>query len=174
MPLNPAKDELIHRIVEELSKLRGESSNQMQGSLAALRSQQEALKRASVQMSQEAEALQLLDAQLSTNERILRETMAAADGVLEEARRSEVPSTDEALIAPHVIGNQLYDLVSQERAMSDVLFALTRALDSGRIGIDAWAKHTRAIARDQFFKKALIGKIAEGTGLRHGSGSLDG
>lgn len=171
MPLNPEKDELIHRIVEAVARFRTESSTQLRSSLSALGSQRDALSAASERMSQEAEALQLLDAQLSTNERIIKETMTAVDGIQKEARRSEVPPADEVLIAPHVIGNQLYDLVSQERAMHDVLFALTRALDAGRIGLDVWAKHTRATAREQFFKKALVTKIAEETGLLHPVGS---
>jgi len=76
-----------------------------------------------------------------------------------------VPDVDEVLVAPTVVGGQLYALCAEERACADALFVLARALDKGRVGVDVFIKQTRSLAREQFLKKALIKKIAKGMAL---------
>ena len=84
---------------------------------------------------------------------------------MEKAKRRELPDVDKVLIAPNVVGEQLYQLVADDRSISDAMFALTRALDKGRVGPDVFVRQTRSLAREQFMKKALIKKISEGMGL---------
>ena len=93
--------------------------------------------------------------------------MRSADKVIADATDSNrpVPSVDEVLVAPHVVGEQLYDLVAGERACVEGRAVLNRALDRGRVGVDVWVRSTRALAREEFLKKVLIRKISRGLGL---------
>lgn len=109
--------------------------------------------------------MQQLDAVLASNEKILRDAMVEADRVMEEGRRRKAPDVDDVLVAPTVVGGQLYTLAAEEKGIADALFVLGRALDKGRIGADVFVKQTRSLAREQFLKKALIKKIAKGMAL---------
>lgn len=143
-------------------------------------------------MQAEIDALNQLDATLTSNERILHEAMREADKVMERARERKVPDIDEVLVAPTVVGEQLYKVVADERGIADAIFLLGKAVDKGRIGADVFVRvsvffftgvccvvgceraliyvmgclqQTRALAREQFLKKALIKKISKGMGL---------
>jgi len=91
--------------------------------------------------------------------------MREADRVISSAGTRSVPGVDEVLVAPTVVGGQLYDLCAEEGALADALFILGRGLDKGRLGCDTFVKQTRSLAREQFLKKALIKKISRGMGL---------
>ena len=92
--------------------------------------------------------------------------MRDADACIENAKHRTVPPVDEVLVAPTVVGEQLYNLVAEERACEEARAVLGRALDKDRIGVDAWVKHVRGLAREEFLKKVLIKKCAKGLGLR--------
>lgn len=77
---------------------------------------------------------------LASNESILHNTMRDADKQLENVRRKDKPNVDEVLVAPTVVGEQLYGLVAEEKAIGDALFALTRALDKGKVAADVYIK----------------------------------
>jgi ESCRT-I complex subunit TSG101 len=126
--------------------------------------------------------MQQLDAALASNERILKDTMMEADRVMNDASRSAAPNVDDVLVAPTVVGGQLYTLAAEERGIQETLFVLGRALDKGRVAPEVFIKvclhysgrrrtaltreqQTRSLAREQFLKKALIKKIARGMAL---------
>ena len=94
--------------------------------------------------------------------------MRSADTVVADAAHRTVPGVDEVLVAPTVVGEQLYELVAEERACVEARAVLGRALDRGRIGCEGWAKGVRGLAREEFLKKALVRKCARGMGLRVG------
>jgi ESCRT-I complex subunit TSG101 len=108
--------------------------------VAPLRAQQEALQNAYATLQSELEQLMQLDAALAANEQILKDTMREADRVMDEARMRQVPDVDEVLVAPTVVGGQLYSLAAEERGIADALFVLGRALDKGRVGCDVFVK----------------------------------
>ncbi|KAA6407601.1 MAG: UEV-domain-containing [Lasallia pustulata] len=117
-------------------------------------------------MQTELSQLNSLSALLTSNEHIIRKAMRDADGVIDEARRrKDPPGVDEVLVAPTVVGGQLYELCAEERALEEARGVVGRGLDRGRVGVEVWAKQTRSLAREQFLKKALIKKIAKGMGL---------
>lgn len=91
--------------------------------------------------------------------------MAQADGVMRDAKGRRRPEVDEVLVCPTVVGNQLYNLVAEQKASEEVRMSLGRALDKGRISLEVYVKQTRALAREEYFKKALIRKVARGMGL---------
>jgi ESCRT-I complex subunit TSG101 len=115
----------------------------------------------------QAESAQLaqLSALLTSNTAILQDSLRKADAVIESSARHPEPDIDELLVAPTVVGNQLYELVAEERALADAIFMLGRAVERGRIAPQTFAKMTRGLAREWYLKKALVKKIGSGIGL---------
>ncbi|KAI9890631.1 MAG: hypothetical protein M1814_003829 [Vezdaea aestivalis] len=165
VPLNPEKDTLLSALGSRLFQERRNASKQAETSLASLAAQHGAMLNASARLQAETDALRSLKSTLTSNESILKESMRTAEHVMKNAKTSEVPQIDEVLVAPNVVSNQLYDLVAEEQALSDSIFFLAQAMEKGRVGIDVFLKNTRSLAREQFLKKALIAKLANGMGL---------
>ena len=117
-------------------------------------------------LQQEHGALLSLQELLNSNESILHAAMRDADNCIANAHHRAVPGVDEVLVAPTVVGQQLYDLVAEEKACVESREVLGRALDRGRISSETWVKTVRSLAREEFLKKALIRKCADGMGLQ--------
>ena len=116
-------------------------------------------------MQAEIQALESLTSLLNTNSNILHTALHDADKLVESSQHRTAPSVDELLVAPTVVGNQLYELVCEERSLGDALFVLGRAVERGRVSPAVFAKMTRTLAREWYLKKALAKKIARGMGL---------
>jgi ESCRT-I complex subunit TSG101 len=140
IPPNPEKDYLLHQISLRLLQIRQQSAQQTTSSLPQLAAQHAALTAASHRLNAELQNLQALDRMLVSNERILNESLGRAEAVMKEAEGREVPRVDDVLVAPTVVGGQLYDLVAEERAISDALFVLGKALGKERVGVDGFLK----------------------------------
>ncbi|KZF23615.1 UEV-domain-containing protein [Xylona heveae TC161] len=165
IPPNPEKDALLAALSTKLREQLFQSTEQGQFILPSLHAQQMALQQAAQALQMELGALQSLDSTLAQNEKILHDSIREADHVISSAGTRAVPGVDDVLVAPTVVGGQLYELCAEEGALADTLFVLGRALDKGRIGCDTFIKQTRSLAREQFMKKALIKKIGKGMGL---------
>lgn len=154
----------------------------------SLVSQSRSLHAAMATLQGEVTALNALHANLQSNTTILQQSIHRADATIADAQArstsvstSSVPATsaaagssdppaglppiDEVLVAPTVVGKQLYDLVADEQGLQHALYALQAALVRGVIGVDSWSRHTRGLAREAFLKRALIRKIGRGMGL---------
>ena len=105
---------------------------------------------------------------LHTNERILAESTRVADTAIAEAKTRKPPDIDEVLVAPTVVGEQLYRVVAEVRGIEEALFAVAKAVERGRVESGVFVRITRALAREQFLLKALGRKIARGMGLEGG------
>lgn len=116
-------------------------------------------------LSSELNALESLSGLLNSNTEILHTALRDADKVIENSQGRKPPSIDEILVAPTVVGNQLYELVGEERSLGDALFVLGRAVERGRVSPAVFAKMTRSLAREWYLKKALAKKIGKGMGL---------
>ncbi|KAI9786069.1 MAG: hypothetical protein M1835_003172 [Candelina submexicana] len=165
IPPNPEKDALLAAISTALRQHLQQSITQSRSALPSLQAQHQALQQATISLNQELQQLRALDQLLSSNERILHESMHEADRLISSAGTRSVPGVDEVLVAPTVVGGQLYELCAEEGAIGDALFVLGRGLDKGRIRADGFIKLTRGLARERFLKKALIRKISRGMGL---------
>ncbi|KAF2746318.1 UEV-domain-containing protein, partial [Sporormia fimetaria CBS 119925] len=165
VPPNPEKDALLRALSTTLCNQIRTTVSSNTSALAPLRAQQTALQTAYSKLQYEVDQLKDLDSVLTTNERVLQDAMREADRVMEDARTRQVPDVDDVLVAPTVVGGQLYALCAEERALGDVLFVLSRGLDGGRVSAEVFVKQTRSLAREQFLKKALIKKIAKGLAL---------
>ena len=166
IPSNPEKDALLSAISQTLTQQLHSTLTSHATALPPLRAQRTALESTLRNMQQEHQALTSLQSLLSSNEAILHTAMRDADACIENAKHRTVPPVDEVLVAPTVVGEQLYNLVAEERACEEARAVLGRALDKDRIGADAWVKHVRGLAREEFLKKVLIKKCAKGLGLR--------
>ncbi|KAJ4985025.1 UEV domain-containing protein [Stagonosporopsis vannaccii] len=165
VPPNPQKDALLTALSQTLVSQTRQVVASNQAAVAPLQAQQQALQTAYSRLQAELGELQHLDSTLASNEQILKGAMVEADQAMEDARRRQAPDVDDVLVAPTVVGQQLYTLAAEERGIADALFVLGRALDKGRITADVFVKQTRSLAREQFLKKALIKKIAKGMAL---------
>ncbi|KZT68958.1 hypothetical protein DAEQUDRAFT_765747 [Daedalea quercina L-15889] len=56
----------------------------------------------------------------------------------------------------------LVNLVAEDNAIEDTIYHLHRALNSGRIDLEKFIRTARALAEEQFMKRALIEKIQAG------------
>ncbi|CAG8982850.1 hypothetical protein HYALB_00006660 [Hymenoscyphus albidus] len=165
VPPNPEKDMLLHNIGKALYSQRQHTRTQTTSSLPGLESQNKAMLQALTAMQSEMAALESMTALLNTNTSILHTALHDADAIIESSQHRTAPNVDELLVAPTVVGNQLYELVSEERSIGDTLFVLGRAVERGRISPAVFAKMTRSLAREWYLKKALAKKIGRGMGL---------
>lgn len=140
IPPNPEKDALLRAISQALIGQLTRTTAQNSAAISPLEAQNAAMQQAYRNLSNEVAQLQDLDKMLTLNEKILHETMREADKQLDSVGRKEKPKVDEVLVAPTVVGEQLYGLVADERAIADTMFALTKALDKGRIAADVYVK----------------------------------
>jgi ESCRT-I complex subunit TSG101 len=140
IPPNPEKDALLTALSTTLVAQLRQNITDNAAAIAPLQAQQQALRDAHSRLQSELDQLQQLDATLASNEHILGAAMVEADRVMDDARTRQVPDVDEVLVAPTVVGGQLYALCAEEHACADALFVLARALDKGRVGADVFIK----------------------------------
>lgn len=165
IPPNPEKDALLHQLASTLHQTRTRVREQNDSSLQGLQAQRTAMLNAMSTMQSEIGALTQLSNLLQNNTNILHDTMRRADDVIQNSARLPEPDIDQLLVAPTVVGNQLYELVAEERALADAIFVLGRAVERGRVAPAVFAKTTRSLAREWYLKKALVKKIGKGMGL---------
>lgn len=165
VPPNPEKDALLRALSHTIVSQIHQTVSSNISALDPLKAQQDALQTAHAKLQAELGELQQLDAALATNEQVLKGAMFEADRAMEDARQRKVPDVDELLVAPTLVGGQLYTLAAEEQGISDAIFVLGRALDKGRVSTEVFVKQTRSLAREQFLKKCLIKKIATGMAL---------
>ncbi|KAL1999687.1 hypothetical protein VTN02DRAFT_4161 [Thermoascus thermophilus] len=186
IPPNPEKDALLRALSKTLTETLQSHVSKSKSAVQPLLSQSSALQAAITKLQGEIAALNSLNATLQSNTAILQQSLHRADAVIADAqarmstppdageatsstaadgRGSGLPPIDDVLVAPTVVGKQLYDLVADERGIQQAIYALQAALVKGIIGVDTWSRHTRGLAREAFFKRALIRKIGKGMGL---------
>lgn len=165
IPPNPEKDALLHQLAGTLYQMRMRVHEQNDSSLTGLQAQRTAMLNAMSTMQSEIGALTQLSNLLQNNTNILHDTMRRADEVVQNSAQLPEPDIDQLLVAPTVVGNQLYDLIAEERALADAIFVLGRAVEKGRVAPAVFAKNTRSLAREWYLKKALVKKIGKGMGL---------
>lgn len=165
IPPNPEKDHLLHQLAQTLYDHRQKTRAQNATSLQGLEAQRAAMFQAMTTLQAESAQITQLTALLTSNTTILQDALRQADAVIETSADHPRPDIDELLVAPTVVGNQLYELVAEERALADAIFVLGRAVERGRIAPQTFAKMTRGLAREWYLKKALVKKIGRGMGL---------
>lgn len=103
------------------------------------------------------------------NKDIFERTAESLEGSLAPLRSGDqVLDPDKAAMAPTPVFNQLLELAADDAAIEDAIYHLSRALQSERIDLQAFLKHVRTLAREQFLRRALMKKCREVAGLRPG------
>ena len=181
IPPNPEKDALLQAVSKTLAETLQANVTQSESAAHSLLSQSQSLHAALATLQSEASSLNALNSTLESNTSILQQSLHRADAVIANAQ-TRIPATatsaaasdshppglppiDDVLVAPTVVGKQLYDLVAEERGIQQAIYALQTALVKGVITVETWSRHTRGLSREAFLKRALIRKIADGMGL---------
>jgi ESCRT-I complex subunit TSG101 len=60
----------------------------------------------------------------------------------------------------------MIDLASEDATIDDIIYHLSRALETGRLDAQTFLKSVRTLSREQFMKRALLRKCREVAGLR--------
>ncbi|KAL3432717.1 UEV domain-containing protein [Aspergillus tetrazonus] len=181
IPPNPEKDALLQAVSKALTETLHANIAHSESAAHSLASQSHSLHATIATLQAEISSLKNLNSTLESNTSILTQSLHRADAVIADAQSrvstaqpssssdssssSGLPPIDDILVAPTVVGKQLYDLVAEERGIQQALYALQAALVKGVIGVDTWSRHTRGLAREAFLKRALIRKIGKGMGL---------
>ncbi|KAH8168113.1 hypothetical protein CIB48_g154 [Xylaria polymorpha] len=113
--------------------MRHARGGQNESSLAGLSAQRTAMLTALQNIQADSAALTPLSNLLASNTMILQSSLQEADAVITNSTTHRPPAIDDLLVAPTVVGNQLYDVVAEERALGDAIFVLGRAVERGRI-----------------------------------------
>ncbi|KAL4995166.1 UEV domain-containing protein [Aspergillus recurvatus] len=180
IPPNPEKDAVLQAVSKALTETLHANITHSESAAHSLTSQSHSLHAAIATLQAEISSLTTLNSTLESNTSILTQSLHRADTVIADAQSrvstaqpssssdpssSGLPPIDDILVAPTVVGKQLYDLVAEDRGIQQALYALQAALVKGVIGVDTWSRHTRGLAREAFLKRALIRKIGKGMGL---------
>ncbi|KAJ5181406.1 hypothetical protein N7449_011553 [Penicillium cf. viridicatum] len=186
IPPNPEKDALLHAVSQTLAETLRANAAQSDTAAQSLVSQSRSLHAAMATLQGELSTLNTLHTTLQSNTTVLQQSIHRADATIADAQArstsistpsapstsatpgdtpSGLPPIDDVLVAPTVVGKQLYDLVAEEQGIQQALYALQAALVRGVIGVDSWSRHTRSLAREALLKRALIRKIGRGMGL---------
>lgn len=184
IPPNPEKDALLQAVSKALTETLQANIAHSESAAHSLTSQSHSLHAAITNLQGEISALNTLNSTLESNTSVLQQSLHRADAVIADAQSrvsttqpsssadpasTGLPAIDEILVAPTVVGKQLYDLVAEERGIQQAIYALQAALVKGVISVETWSRHTRGLAREAFMKRALIRKIGKGMGLEeHG------
>ncbi|KAF3909585.1 hypothetical protein AA313_de0205846 [Arthrobotrys entomopaga] len=165
LPPNPEKDRLINEIAKILQQKAEAASAKTMVSLEQTTSQAEAMAKTEAYMERERIELIRISSVCEKDQRILNERIGMADDLIRDVRDREAPNIDAVVVAPTVVHNQLYELVTDDMAIEDTIYVLGKALDKERVTLDVFLKHTRALAREQFMKRALVKKISKQIGM---------
>ncbi|KAL2794531.1 UEV domain-containing protein [Aspergillus keveii] len=191
IPPNPEKDALLQAVSKAVTETLQANIAHSESAAQSLTSQSHSLHTAIATLQSEISSLTTLNSTLQSNSSVLQQSLHRADAVIADAQTranntnataqpssstdptaagtgtgtSGLPPIDDVLVAPTVVGKQLYDLVAEERGIQQAIYALQAALVKGVIGVETWSRHTRGLAREAFMKQALIRKIGRGMGL---------
>ena len=72
----------------------------------------------------------------------------------------EVSDPDAAFEAEDALGRQALEAAADDAAIEDTLYSLDKALEGGRLGLDAYLRLARRLAREQFIARATCLVIA--------------
>ncbi|TVU49227.1 hypothetical protein EJB05_00525, partial [Eragrostis curvula] len=96
-------------------------------------------------------------------ERRLQDVMMATDvlesWVMENNRRGDAHAVDDAIQPADVLSRQMIECTAADLALEDTVYALDKAVQEGSVPFDGYLRSVRALAREQFFHRALSAKV---------------
>ncbi|KAF9971100.1 hypothetical protein BGZ73_006004 [Actinomortierella ambigua] len=113
----------------------------------------------------EIQNLKDLEAKIQHNISTLRRVIDQLTAKIEQIQSWPEEPIDEIICGSSLVHNQLFELVAEENAIEDTIYALDKALIQDKIELSAYMKHVRNLSREQFMKRALIKKVKNQLGL---------
>lgn len=111
-----------------------------------------------------AQGVRKMGEQKEALERHLQDVMMATDvmeaWVRENTRRGNAQATEEDAVEPtDVLSRQMIECTAADLALEDTIYALDKAIQEGSAPFDGYLRSVRALAREQFFHRALSAKV---------------
>ncbi|GAA6016601.1 hypothetical protein JCM11491_006011 [Sporobolomyces phaffii] len=170
VPPNPAvlalRTRLHSKLSSALSTLHAETTKNHLEPLSLMHS--DLLKAVPAIEDEMARLRAVRDVCLSVRDRYETVVNEGEKRMAEYERKGDGVDVDEIVCGSTVVYTQLLDLVAEDAALEDTIYALGRGLNSGtaNIDLDQFLKRVRALAREQFIKRATINKILLGLAIR--------
>ncbi|KPI43473.1 uncharacterized protein AB675_7059 [Cyphellophora attinorum] len=169
IPRNPEKDALLSHLSTILTNDLHQQIQQSTSQLPALQAQTAALTSTKQTLQAELSALAALQASLQSNITALSTSLSSASSAITDAQRraakNDLPAVDAMLTTPHIVSQQLYTAVAEERGIEAAIWGLQEALIGGRVGSEVWSRRTRELGREEFRRKWVVRKAGRGWGL---------
>ncbi|XP_072968781.1 protein ELC-like [Typha angustifolia] len=160
-PADVFRRNAISKIVDtahaDMGALRRSREAEMEGLFATqaeLRRRQEELSKGVRDMVEEKEGL---EQQLQL---VLMNTDVVEGWVREnEGRRRREVDVDQAFEPADGLSRQMLECTAADLAVEDTIYALDKAVQEGQVPVDGYLKSVRAMAREQFFHRALSARV---------------
>lgn len=123
-----------------LETMAQKSHNEFLSQLNSMDEYLNQLKEIEDRLQTNASQMRRMDELSKGNENILQEGIQKAKRVIQETELVGPPDIDDCIVAQNVVYNQLYDLVAEELALEDTVYALGKALECERIDLDTFLK----------------------------------
>ena len=167
-PNNPVREELIHAITTAIQDRAEAGHRDFLAKLRDLDAEKQSVESCRDASQREIAYLERTLQSVDSNMATLKDRLEKAAAVTIAAESTPEPDVDSVVVATTVVHDQLYDLVSDELAIDDTVFVLSRAFEDGQIQLDVFLKHLRLLTREQFLKRVHIAKISRKLGLQQG------
>lgn len=141
LPPNPQKMQALESLKGAMTDIthRHEQSMINENDARLLQSA-EALSWMEKAVNNEAVELDRIITSSKENESILRSRIMQAHSVIDDACQRPQPNIDDVVCAETVVYNQLYDLITEDHAIDDTIYVLSKALEKDRINLDTFLK----------------------------------
>ncbi|GAA6004964.1 uncharacterized protein JCM10292_002578 [Rhodotorula paludigena] len=170
VPPNPALLALRTRVHSKLSSALASLAGSVEHELQQLDLLRVDLEKAQPAIEDEMARLEAVRSVCEGVRARYAEVVDKAEGRMREYEaRGEGVEVDEIVCGSTVVYVQLLDLVAEDAALEDTIYALGRGLNSGgvaNIDLDRFLKRVRILAKEQFAVRATINKILLGLAAR--------
>ncbi|GAA5978201.1 hypothetical protein JCM10908_004270 [Rhodotorula pacifica] len=170
VPPNPALLALRTRLHSKLTTAMTQLAHTTEAELARLDLMRVDLEKAQPAIEDEMARLEAVRSVCAgVRDRYAQVVGEAQQRMREYEARGEGVDVDEIVCGSTVVYTQLLDLVAEDAALEDTIYALGRGLNSGGsadIDLDRFLKRVRNLAKEQFVVRATINKILTGLAVR--------
>jgi len=161
-PTIVAKRNAIKKLTDKLIIRLTEYNKSTTSEIDELFEKQATLTKNTEKIQTNMDALQKEKDKIEENMKTLTQKFEEVCSWLEKNDKQEKDIDVDGLLQPKdLLSQQLLDLIAEDLAIEDVIYYMDKALRDGVIDITTFMKECRSLAREQFFKKALIKKVTE-------------
>lgn len=135
------------REIEELTKLQAEMTKRVgfvKGMIDGFEKEKENLKKRAMELTEQAD---VVTNWLRVNEPERLVAMINGDEI-EKAFETVEPEWEPVL-----------DCLASDKAIEDTIYAMDKAIEMGVVSFEAYIKQVRVLAREQFYRRALLVKL---------------